>query len=272
MRDPNLFILGAQKAGTTYLAQALAGHRDVFFTDPKEPMFFSRRGTRTPADYEDYLERHFAGSEGTRWRAEGSTTYLQWIEARDRLRALVPGHPRFIVCLRQPTAKAISFFVHNWRRDRYAAGTRLSDTLDADVTLSPLRTSLYAEAIARWQDAYPRDDFLYLRFDDLAADPASFVRKATDFLGISPCGTVPTEQVNVGLPLVWEGGSLTVRALRGEDRTRPRFDPDEIGALQRRFVPDIRRTEALTGLDLSDWYATPDFAGTPIIDTDGRTV
>jgi hypothetical protein len=42
MRAPNFFILGAQKSGTTYLAKVLAEHPDVFFSDPKEPMLFSR--------------------------------------------------------------------------------------------------------------------------------------------------------------------------------------------------------------------------------------
>lgn len=51
---PQLFILGAQKAGTIYLAYVLADYPDVYFSHPKETMFFSRRGERAEVNYADY--------------------------------------------------------------------------------------------------------------------------------------------------------------------------------------------------------------------------
>jgi len=38
---PNLFIVGAKKAATTFLAQNLARHPDIFAPPIKEPQFFS---------------------------------------------------------------------------------------------------------------------------------------------------------------------------------------------------------------------------------------
>src|SRR3954465_5413568 len=38
---PNLFIVGAPKAGTTSLHTYIAGHRDAFMCNPKEPHYFS---------------------------------------------------------------------------------------------------------------------------------------------------------------------------------------------------------------------------------------
>ncbi|MCA0942745.1 sulfotransferase domain-containing protein [Salipiger pacificus] len=258
MMAPNLFILGAQKAGTTYLAKVLADHPKVFFSDPKETMFFSRKRELTKADYEDYCREFFGAASDQPWRAEGSTTYLQWQGARDKLHSFVEGTPRFIVCLRQPVAKAVSFFIHNWRRDRYAPDARLSDTLDFGVELSPLHTSLYANAISRWLEIYPRENFLFLKFDDLERDPATFVGKATDFLGISKAPNITSDQVNAGFPLVWEGDVLTIRS--SSMTNRPRFEPSELELLQARFEPDLRKTEELTGLDLSNWYTLPQFA------------
>lgn len=260
MTAPNLFILGAQKAGTTYLAKVLADHPDVFFSDPKETMFFSRKRELTRGDYERYCREVFGAAKDQPWRAEGSTTYLQWPDARDRLYSLVEGTPWFIVCLRQPVAKAVSFFIHNWRRDRYAPEARLSDTLDFGVELSPLRTSLYAEAIARWLDIYPRENFLFLKFDDLERDPATFVGKTTDFLRIPGARNIPQDQVNAGFAVVWEGNVLTIRS--SSIRNRPKFAPAELEHLQALFEPDLRKTEELTGLDLSDWYSLPQFAPT----------
>ena len=45
---PNLFVVGAVKAGTTSLWTHLDAHPDVFMSRPKEPHFFSR--ARMPAD------------------------------------------------------------------------------------------------------------------------------------------------------------------------------------------------------------------------------
>lgn len=258
MIAPNLFILGAQKAGTTYLAKVLSDHPQVFFSNPKETMFFSQKRALSAQDYSDYCQTYFGGATDELWRAEGSTTYLQWTDARDRLRSFVEGEPRFIVCLRQPVAKAISFFIHNWRRDRYALGVGLSDTLDFGIQLSPFLTGCYSDAISSWLDVYPRENFLFMKFDHLEEDPATFVTQATDFLGIARMNNVTQNQVNAGFPLAWDDGALTIRHMGAE--SKPRFNPEELERLQARFEPDLRRTEQLTGLNLSDWYTLPQFA------------
>ncbi len=261
MKAPNLFVLGAQKAGTTYLARALANHPDVFFTEPKETMFFSQKKVRKRADYEDYLRTYFAGAGDETWRGEGSTTYLQWPRVRENFHRFVPDTPRMIVCLRHPVDKAVSFFIHNWRRGRYAPGMTLSDANSLGIQLSPYLTSLYAESIAGWLNGYPNDTFLFMKFDDLVRDPKAFVRQATDFLGIAPMKSVPSGQINAGLPLDFDGESLTVRKSDNLPQTElPRFSMQELSDLQDRFNHDLKRTELLTGLDLKSWYRLPEFA------------
>lgn len=68
MTAPNLFVLGAQKAGTTYLAQMLSQHPEVFFSDPKETMFFSRKRTLQEEDYREYCRSYFRGATENRPR------------------------------------------------------------------------------------------------------------------------------------------------------------------------------------------------------------
>lgn len=258
MRAPNFFILGAQKSGTTYLARELAEHPDVFFSDPKEPLLFSK----TEVDrthFENYLATHFSGAGDQKWVGEGSTTYLQWPIALERMQTYIQGDPRFIVCLRNPTEKAVSFFIHNWRRGRYRAGVRIGDTLSLPLTLSPLATSVYAESIARWLGAYPRESFCFIKFDLLQQDPAAFVRTATDFLGIAPPKTVARRQVNAGFRLAWKGDTLVIDDPDAPAENRPEFSRRELMDLHAGMLGDIDRTEALTGLDLSPWRAFPAF-------------
>jgi len=259
MTAPNFFILGAQKAGTTYLAKVLSLHPEVFFSEPKELMFFSKADI-DQTDFRTYKDEYFSGTRGEKWVGEGSTTYLQWPDALDNLKAHIEGTPKFIVCLRQPTEKAISFFIHNWRRNRYEPGTTLTQTLDMKLGLSPLHTSLYAPSIKRWLKAYPRENFCFMKFDHLQAAPDRFVRKATDFLGIAPSSDIPNKLINAGLPLIWEDGKLTIASKIDKDQTRPVFTLEELEALHDRFQDDIKETAELTGLPLVNWAKLPQFA------------
>jgi hypothetical protein len=258
MTAPNFFILGAQKAGTTYLAKVLSLHPEVFFSEPKELMFFSKANI-TDTDFRTYKDEHFSGTRGEDWVGEGSTTYLQWPDALPNMQKHIKGTPKFIVCLRQPTEKAVSFFIHNWRRNRYDVGITITDTLDMKLGLSALHTSLYAPSIKRWLAAYPRESFCFMKFDHLQATPDRFVRKATNFLGIKPAEDVPNKLINAGLPLIWEDGKLTIASKVEADQTRPVFTVEEIEALHARFQDDIAETADLTGLPLNNWAKIPTF-------------
>lgn len=258
MRAPNFFIIGAQKSGTTYLAKVLADHPDVFFCDPKEPLFFSKPGV-TEDSYRDYLDTHFGAAGDQKWVGEGSTTYLQWPNALTALKAHVPGTPKFIVCLRHPLDKAISFFIHNWRRDRYPTGARIGETLSLPLALSPRLTSTYGDSLARWLDAYPREAFCFLKFDQLQEDPAAFARGATDFLEIPAPKTVLRKQVNAGFKLTWQGDTLVIDDPNAPQDNRPEFTRAELQDVHALMMDDIAQTERLTGLDLTGWRAFPEF-------------
>lgn len=256
---PNFFILGAQKAGTTYLAKVLSQHPDIFFSSPKELLFF-QKADLTDTDYTAYLDQHFSGAGKQRWAGEGSTVYLQWPNALQNIKRFVPGTPHFIVCIRQPTDRAVSFFIHNWRRGRYAPGTSLLEASVMRLGLSPWESGRYAPSITRWLTAYPREHFCFIDFDVIKRDTNDFAKIATDFLDIAPPARTPDQVVNAGLPLIWEKGVLTTAPKAGDDKVRPIFRPEELEELNERFQADIAETEALTGLDLSAWRNFPTFA------------
>lgn len=258
MKAPNFFILGAQKAGTTYLGKAFSAHPDIFFSEPKEILFF-HKADLTKKDYKVYLLDHFAEAGNQKLRGEGSTTYLQWPNALPNIKKFVPGQPKFIICMRQQTEKSVSFFIHNWRRDRYEPGTTITDTLNMPLALSSLATGLYAPSIKRWLAEYPRENFLFLNFDWLREDPAKFVGAATDFLGIPPTDMIPNKLVNAGLPLVWENDVLTIAKTPEAGQVKPVFTPEELHKIHDMFMDDVSETEELTGLDLSAWREMPKF-------------
>lgn len=261
MRHPNLFILGAQRAGTTWLSDQLMRHPDIFFSTPKEPLLMGRKVAVTLDDYKQYLASAFkpplsrmdlfSKLQERKYMAEGSANYFQSPFALDRIRVFVPGRPKFIICLRHPVAKGISFFIHNWRRGRYKPGTGFSETLTPLGQFSPLFSSLYGEPIKRWLAAYPREDFLFLKYDDFSRDPARYLSQVSDFLQIAPFPAPSQKVINRGLSLVWKDDFLS--PLDPGPADHPAIGFDELKDMHATVLPDIKLTQDLTGLDLSDW-------------------
>lgn len=261
MRHPNLFILGAQRAGTTWLSDQLMRHPDIFFSTPKEPLLMGRKVAVTLDDYKQYLASAFkpplsrmdlfSKLQERKYMAEGSANYFQSPFALDRIRVFVPGRPKFIICLRHPVAKGISFFIHNWRRGRYKPGTGFSETLTPLGQFSPLFSSLYGEPIKRWLAAYPREDFLFLKYDDFSRDPVRYLSQVSDFLQIAPFPAPSQKVINRGLSLVWKDDFLS--PLDPGPADHPAIGFDELKDMHATVLPDIKLTQDLTGLDLSDW-------------------
>ena len=118
-RMPNLFILGAAKAGTTALYDYLAQHPHVFLSRVKEPMFFSREEyyARGLDWYEDF---YFVGAEDYPVRAEATPHYLYWSEkVAPRIKSVYGERPvKFIVTFRDPVSRAYSWYWNMVREGR----------------------------------------------------------------------------------------------------------------------------------------------------------
>src|SRR3954469_19217742 len=115
MRWPNLFIVGAAKAGTTSLWTALGELPEVFMSPLKEPHFFSGVTPRrewashfptvtTEAEYHQL----FKGAGDARYLGDASTSYL-WAGSRaaEAIRRHNP-EARIIAMLRDPVDRAYS--------------------------------------------------------------------------------------------------------------------------------------------------------------------
>jgi hypothetical protein len=107
-------IAGAPKAATTALAGALAGHREIAFSIPKEPFWFGsdleplRRphGIRTRDDYLACFDHR--SRRPVRWRGEASTLYLSSPDAIAQLDEQEPD--ALVICVvRNPVEIAHAF-------------------------------------------------------------------------------------------------------------------------------------------------------------------
>jgi hypothetical protein len=254
-RHPNFLVVGAQKCGTSYLCAVLAKHPSVFHTDPKEPLFF-QRGDVNPENFDQYLAKFFSAAGDRPLLGEGSTVYFQWPNALENIQAYLGDELKLFICLRQPTDRAVSFYLHNLRKGRIDGSERICD-IGHDVRMSPVLSSIYAPHLERWINAYG-DRVKVLLFDELLESPTAFIRQSTDFLGIEPMGQVRTKAVNKGFGLVWRNDRLTLE-VADPAVTPPSFAMSELEDLHALFQDDIHATEALLGITLDDWKKMPAF-------------
>lgn len=110
MGRPNLFIVGAPKAGTTSLCAYLSTHPQVFICKPKEPTFFARRFIVDERriqlkpflrSEQGYLALFSGAEEQHKVVGEASVNYLRFPQALAKVNEFNP-KARIIVMLRNP--------------------------------------------------------------------------------------------------------------------------------------------------------------------------
>ncbi len=124
---PNLLVIGAARSGTTALCTALADHRDVFFTVPKEVHFFANAGRpvrfRGPGDDvsinlalvtdPERFRALFADAGDHPIRGEGSVSTLYSPErAIPAINANASPDVRLVAVLRHPAQRAYSSYLY----------------------------------------------------------------------------------------------------------------------------------------------------------------
>jgi len=201
VKQPDLFIVGAFKAGTTALYEYLRAHPQIFMSVPKEPMFFGadltpryRRMTR-----DEYLAL-FADARPDQRAGEASPWYLYSTSAAREIKDFEPG-ARIIIMLRNPVDVMYSQhsqLVFNQREDLVDFGTALAAEEDrvagrrisADAirpeALYYRRSVRFPEQIRRYLDVFGPDAVHFVVFDDLVADPRAVYRSTLEFLGVDP--------------------------------------------------------------------------------------
>jgi hypothetical protein len=206
MAKPNLFIVGAPKAGTTSLYDYLAGHPDVYMSPFKEPMYFCPDvhpfRPRAPyvfgADEARYLAL-FDDSTGQKRLGEATTRYLVSHDAAGLVRDF-NADSLAIAMLRNPVD--LVHALHNERVSQgnepiadfalaMAADERRARGVDLPGSMNALgcvyrESARFAEALRRWFDALGRDRVHVIVFDDFARDARGELRRVLEFIGVDP--------------------------------------------------------------------------------------
>ena len=255
-RVPNFMIAGEQKAGTGYLYANLRRHPEVFMTVVKEPLFFSKPNFDSN-NLSGYLREHFGTARNERWVGEASASYFHAEKAAPRIKEAFGSEMKFIIPLRHPTEKAVSLYLHNYRRHRLRGD---EGVLGVEKTPFPIRKfASHSQECARFLDLFGPPNIHFLLFDTLRSSPSAFVEGALSFLGLKAVRAPLPKVINKGNDLHWGGDYLTIAdtELPSAEQVRPRFRKAELESLHESFQKDVERTERITGLDLSSWKCFP---------------
>ncbi|SFG22561.1 Sulfotransferase domain-containing protein [Desulfotomaculum arcticum] len=197
---PNLFIVGAAKAGTTSLYKYLSQHPGVYMSRIKEPNFFSQARSRRQVVWDE--SRYYALFKGARDYSivgEASPSYLWDKNSPHRIKEANP-KARIIILLREPIERAFSHYLMDVR-----AGIQrksFADALAEDYALRSkewgvshlyVELGLYYEQIARYLDVFSSSQILILYFEELKNDTKKVLKKVFTFLDVS---LLPLEDID----------------------------------------------------------------------------
>jgi hypothetical protein len=207
MALPAFLVIGAPKAGSTAVHQALVLHPQLFLSDPKEPKFFltggrrpSRRDHRGPGDahsrqewvwQRERYERLFDAAPPGTLRGESTPFYLWDTAAHLRIEAMIPD-VKLIAIIRDPIDRAYSNWTH-LRADglepepdfRTACGLEQRRIAAGHAPFwRYLELGRYGEQLDHLFGVFPRSQVHVLRYRDLIDDQQNSLDAIFAFLGV----------------------------------------------------------------------------------------
>lgn len=207
MRLPDFLIIGAQKSGTTWLADQLSLHPRVFMA-PDEIHYFDK--AQNFARGLDWYSKHFESAAPGQLVAEKTPDYL-WAngdgaeghlpDVHLKLYQTLPA-ARLIVVLRNPVERALSALTHLVRTRRIAPPRNVDELLLGKKHIrirghGVISKGLYYRQLMAYSRLFNRSQMLVLIFEeDIARAPEAGLAQVCRFLGIHAVAPHTSEAVH----------------------------------------------------------------------------
>lgn len=275
-RMPNLFVIGAAKAGSTSVHNYLDLHPEVSMSADKEMRFFSDPLCA------DWLGRYQDYFPAARYRGESTPQYTKWPlypDVAERMAAYSPD-ARLIYLVRDPVQRAIAEYVEEatWGVVTASFEEELADLEAPHHRL--VAPSRYATQLKEFQRFFPAGQILVLDLDDLQQEPEATMSRVFDFLGLAPVsletddlaarnaygskGQHPAWYRALRQPwlirLAHKMPSGSLERVRGfvsrnvmKPVERPVPSPETLARLRAHLAPEVSELRALTGQSFAGW-------------------
>lgn len=269
MKAVDLFHIGPQKSGTTWVYRSLKEHPEIA-TSSKDSihyfdMFYSKG--------DNWYKSQFTEAKPHQKLFDPTPSYLRSSLAPKRIFA-ENSTAKIVVCLRHPINRAFSHYWHEKKKRKY--NFSFEEVLsNYDLFSSWIETGFYAEHIERYLSYFPREQILLQKFEDLQNNPQLFLRELFTFMEVnvdflpstinrkinvagkkrtivSKLKSVIGEMGSFAIPGIWNDTGLAVK-FSGKEEYLSGIDEDVYKALEEIYFPEIKRLENLLGISLDEW-------------------
>jgi hypothetical protein len=180
--------VGAEKAATTWLADCLREHPEIFVPKQKELFFFNEYDPHflEVKNYKyskglGWYEKYFQNADEENLKGEVSPTYLYCKKAAKRIKKNFP-NAKILIILRDPVERAYSQYIHDLRLG-------LLDGMSFNEAITKHRSykikSTYSDHVKNYFDIFSKKNVLVLVLDDIEKNPSEEIKIVYRFLGVN---------------------------------------------------------------------------------------
>ncbi len=186
---PDFFVVGAQKAGSTYLLECLNDHPQIFM--PEQEVAFFEDSLYAEDRIEDF-EKYFEAAKPGQVLGVKRPNLLGHPECPERLQRHMPDL-KIVAILRHPIERAVSGYFHYMKtgllpiapveigmrrilRGEYKEFPRAQDVLEF---------GLYGKQLRHYEEYFPRKNILVMLLEDMKLDAQGQLAQLYAFLGVA---------------------------------------------------------------------------------------
>ena len=186
---PDFFVIGAQKAGSTYLLQCLGEHPQIFMP-PAEVAFFE--DSLYAAERIGEFEKNFQSARPGQVIGVKRPNLLGHPECAERLQRHMP-NLKIIAILRHPVERAVSGYFHYMKTGMLpiaSAEVGLRKILAGEYSHFPraaevLEFGLYGKHLMHYEKYFPRENFHVMLLEDMKQHAEDQLSALYEFVGVA---------------------------------------------------------------------------------------
>lgn len=182
MTLPNFLYIGAPRAGSTWIFEALRAHPQIFVPPAKYVKYFNdKEFHRGLSWYESFFDDANASHKAI---GEFGTNYLYNESSLTRIREILPD-TKILACLRNPIERDWSAYLRMKRNNEVSGSFREEmESLHGEPFIYD--RGKYYNYIPKVYEIFPHDMVKVMLFDDLKENPAKFAAELYKFLDVDP--------------------------------------------------------------------------------------
>ncbi len=176
----NLFILGVNKSGTSWLYHLLKEHNQINMSEPKELYYFGNKYPDTMNEYHS----HFNFNDKYLYYGEATPTYYRNSEIAVQINEYNP-KAKLIIIVRDPIERFLSQFYFQKQIGKISENTTLEEFLKGDTRFL-LSDSHYEKTIPAFSRIFSSDKLFLSSLEAVKNNPEEFWSELIEFLGVEP--------------------------------------------------------------------------------------